>query len=76
MSWDADSLCLLVDSLTGWAVAALYFDLLSGSSLRNVAASGYGIAMLGTLLAFRGRGKGIANLRRRHSSWCWPGGLP
>jgi hypothetical protein len=51
---------LLALCLTAWAVAALYFDLLSGTSLRTVAASGYGIAMLGTLLAFRGRGKGIA----------------
>jgi hypothetical protein len=51
---------LLVLCLTGWAVAALYFDLLSGSSVRTSAASGYGIAVLGTLLAFRGRGKGIA----------------
>ena len=53
---------LLVLLLTGWAVAALYFDLLpeSSSSLRNVAAPGYGIAVIGTLLAFRGRGKGIA----------------
>lgn len=51
---------LLVICLTGWAVAALYFDLLSGSSLRTLGASGYGIAMLGTLLAFRGSGKGIA----------------
>ena len=53
---------LLVLLLTGWAMAALYFDLLpaSSSSLRNVAAPGYGIAVTGTLLAFRGRGKGIA----------------
>src|ERR1700687_611026 len=51
---------LLVILSAGWAVAALYFDLLSSSSLRNVAAPGYGIAMLGTLLAFRGRDKGIA----------------
>ena len=51
---------LLVIVLTGWAVAALYLDLLSGSSLRTLAASGYGIAMLGILLSFRGRGKGIA----------------
>ena len=51
---------LLVICLTGWAAAALYFDLLSGSSLRTLGASGYGIAMLGTLLAFRGSGKGIA----------------
>ena len=51
---------LLVVLLTGWAMAALYFDLLSGSSLRHVTVSGYGIAMLGTLLAFRGRDKGIA----------------
>ena len=51
---------LLVLWLTTWAAAALYFDLLSGSSLRTLAASGYAIAMLGTLLAFRGRGKGIA----------------
>ncbi|MGH9504631.1 MAG: DUF4105 domain-containing protein [Terriglobales bacterium] len=51
---------LAVIALTGWAVAALYFDLLSGGSLRTVGASGYGVAMAGTLLAFRGRGKGIA----------------
>jgi len=51
---------LVVISLSGWAGAALYFDLLSGSSLRTLAASGYGIAMLGTLFAFRGSGKGIA----------------
>src|ERR1700690_3011189 len=51
---------LVVILLTGWAVAALYFDLLSGSSLRTLASSGYGIAMLGILLGFRGRGKGIA----------------
>jgi hypothetical protein len=51
---------LLVLALTGWAVAALYFDLLSGSSFKTVAASGYGIAVVGTLLAFRGRDKGIA----------------
>jgi Domain of unknown function (DUF4105) len=51
---------LLVISLSGWAGAALYFDLLSGSSLRTLAASGYGIAMLGTLFALRGSGKGIA----------------
>ncbi len=51
---------LLALCLTAWAVAALYVDLLSGTSLRTLAASGYGIAMLGTLLAFRGRGKGIA----------------
>jgi hypothetical protein len=47
-------------SLTGRAGAALYLDLLYGSSLRTLAASGYGIAMLGTLFAFRGSGKGIA----------------
>ncbi|MGH9547053.1 MAG: DUF4105 domain-containing protein [Terriglobales bacterium] len=51
---------LLVLLLTGWAIAALYFDLLSGTSLRTFGASSYGIAMAGTLLAFRGRGKGIA----------------
>jgi hypothetical protein len=51
---------LLVLALTGWAVAALYFDLLSSSSFKTVAASGYGIAMVGMLLAFRGRDKGIA----------------
>jgi hypothetical protein len=51
---------LLVLALSGWAVAALYFDLLSGASLKTFAASAYGIAMVGTLLAFRGRDKGIA----------------
>jgi hypothetical protein len=52
--------CLLALSLTAWTVAALYFDLLSGFSIRAFAASGYAIAMLGTLLVFRGRGKGVA----------------
>ena len=51
---------LFVILISGWAVAALYFDLLPGPSLRTVAASGYGIAMLATLLVFRGRGRGIA----------------
>jgi hypothetical protein len=51
---------LLVLALSGWAVAALYFDLISGASLKTFAASAYGIAMVGTLLAFRGRDKGIA----------------
>ena len=51
---------LLVLLLTGWSIAALYFDLLSGTSLRTFGASSYSIAMAGTLLAFRGRGKGIA----------------
>lgn len=51
---------LLAVVLTVWAAAALYFDLLSGTSLRSLAASSYGIAMLGTMLAFRGRGKGTA----------------
>lgn len=51
---------LLVLVLTVWAAAALYFDLLSGSSLRTVAASAYSITIVGTLLAFRGRGKAIA----------------
>ncbi len=51
---------LLALSLTVWAAAALYFDLLPGASLRTFGASSYGIAMVGTLLAFRGRGKGIA----------------
>ncbi len=51
---------LLALSLTAWAAAALYFDLFSGSSLRTLGASSYGIAMVGALLAFRGRGKGIA----------------
>ena len=50
---------LLALSLTAWAAAALYFDLLSGTSLRTLGASSFGIAMVGTLLAFRGRGKGI-----------------
>src|SRR6476620_3453891 len=54
------SALLLAAALSVWAAAALYFDLLSGTSLRSLAASSYGIAMLGTLLAFRGRGKGIA----------------
>jgi hypothetical protein len=47
-------------SLTAWGAAALYFDLLPGASFRTLGASSYGIAMVGTLLAFRGRGKGIA----------------
>ena len=51
---------LLALSLTAWAAAALYFDLLPGVSLRTVGASSYGLAMAGALLAFRGRGKGIA----------------
>jgi hypothetical protein len=51
---------LLALSLTAWGAAALYFDLLSGTSLRTWGASSYSIAMVGTLLAFRGRGKGIA----------------
>jgi len=51
---------LLALSVSAWAAAALYFDLLSGSSLRSMGASSYGIAMVGALLAFRGRGKGIA----------------
>jgi len=50
----------LVLLLAVWAVAALYFDLLSGIALRGLVASGCGIAMLGMLLVFRGRGKGIA----------------
>ncbi|MGA9814469.1 MAG: DUF4105 domain-containing protein [Terriglobales bacterium] len=50
---------LLALSLTAWAAAALYFDLLPGPSLRTVGASTYGIAMAGVLLTFRGRGKGI-----------------
>ena len=51
---------LLAMLLTVWAVAALYFDLLSGVSFRTAIASGYGVAMLGAVAAFRGRGKGIA----------------
>jgi hypothetical protein len=51
---------LLALALTAWAAAALYFDLLPGTSLRTFGASSYGIAMAGALLAFRGRGKGIA----------------
>ena len=52
---------LLVLLLTAWAVAALYFDLLLRRFCsRRLERSSYGIAMLGTLLAFRGRGKGIA----------------
>ena len=50
---------LLALSLTAWAAAALYFDLLPGTSLRTVGASSYGIAMVGALLTFLGRGKGI-----------------
>lgn len=50
---------LSVILLSGWAALALYFDLPSGTSLRSLIASGYGIAILGTLLVFRGRGKGI-----------------
>ena len=50
---------LLALSLTAWAAAALYFDLLPGTSLRSFGASSYGIAMAGALLTFRGRGKGI-----------------
>ncbi len=49
---------LLAIGLTSWAVAALYFDLLPGPYLRIVVASGYGIAMLASLVVFRGRGKG------------------
>ncbi len=51
---------LLALSLTAWSAAALYFDLLPGASVRTLGASSYGIAMVGALLAFRGRGKGIA----------------
>jgi hypothetical protein len=51
---------LLALSLTAWAAAALYFDLLPGVSLRTVGSSSYGLAKAGALLAFRGRGKGIA----------------
>jgi len=51
---------LMALSLTAWGAAALYFDLLPGTSFRTLGASSYGIAMVGTLLAFRGRGKGIA----------------
>lgn len=50
---------LSVILLSGWAALALYFDVPSGTSLRSLIASGYGIAILGTLLVFRGRGKGI-----------------
>jgi Domain of unknown function (DUF4105) len=50
---------LLVIGLTAWAVAALYFDLLPATSLRVILASAYAIAMLGALLVFRGRLKGI-----------------
>jgi len=51
---------LLTLALTAWAAAALYFDLLPGTSLRTLGASSYGLAMVGALLTFRGRGKGIA----------------
>lgn len=51
---------LLTLALTAWAAAALYFDLLPGTSLRTLGASSYGIAMVGALLTFRGRGKAIA----------------
>ena len=51
---------LLALSLTAWAAAALYFDLLPGASVRTFGASSYGLAMVGALLTFRGRGKGIA----------------
>jgi hypothetical protein len=51
---------LVVVLLTVWASAALYFDLVPGTSFRTLAASGYAIAVIATLLAFHGRGKGIA----------------
>jgi len=51
---------LLTLALTTWAAAALYFDLLPGTSLRTLGASSYGLAMVGALLTFRGRGKAIA----------------
>jgi hypothetical protein len=51
---------LLTLALTAWAAAALYFDLLPGTSLRTLGASSYGLAMVGALLTFRGRGKAIA----------------
>jgi len=51
---------LLTLALTPWAAAALYFDLLPGTSLRTLGASSYGLAMVGALLTFRGRGKAIA----------------
>lgn len=51
---------LLTLTLTAWAAAALYFDLLPGTSLRTLGASSYGLAMVGALLTFRGRGKAIA----------------
>jgi len=51
---------LLTLALTAWAAAALYFDLLPGTSLRTLGASSYGLAMVGALPTFRGRGKAIA----------------
>jgi hypothetical protein len=51
---------LVVVLLTVWASAALYFDLVPGTSSRTLAAAGYAIAVIATLLAFHGRGKGIA----------------
>jgi hypothetical protein len=51
---------LLTLALTAWAAAALYFDLLPSTSLRTLGASSYGLAMVGALLTFRGRGKAIA----------------
>jgi hypothetical protein len=51
---------LVVVLLTVWASAALYFDLVPGTSFKTLAAAGYAIAVIATLLAFHGRGKGIA----------------
>jgi hypothetical protein len=50
---------LIAILLTAWAVAALYFDLLPGSTFKIVLASVYAIAMLAALLAFRRGGIGI-----------------
>jgi Domain of unknown function (DUF4105) len=51
---------LVVVLLAVWASAALYFDLVPGTSFRTLAAAAYAIAVIATLLAFHGRGKGIA----------------
>jgi hypothetical protein len=50
---------LLAILLTAWAIAALYFDLLPGSTLKIVLASAYAIAMLAALFVFRRGGIGI-----------------
>ncbi len=43
----------------GWAAAALYLDLPAGAYARTLASAVCAIAALGSLLAFRGRGKGL-----------------